>query len=236
MQLLTLNSLFMSSESNSNSKFHSTDSVANDTNSYENNNSYRNSCKASKKLINFEIDPVNKTLTEVLKEVHQVEKKYFDRYDKLRGHLPLAGFHFSNKYLEIQNIKNYLIELAFWLYNGKIYKMPSSLKELVLYGNPSVSSLNGEQTTVEPYVKDMANWIFEFSALSDEELLEIFNRSVALRYWGPRSRYTNCLKNEILDRAFNSEILFERNSSGTVTAFNLSKKVRLVDGVLVIDH
>ena len=97
--------------------------------------------------------------------------------------------------------------------------------------------MNNGQTTVEYHVIDMANWIFEFSALSDEALIEKFNKGAGLKYWGVgRSRYTRCLENEILDRTFNSEVLFERNSSGNVITFKLGKKVRLVDGVLIIDN
>jgi hypothetical protein len=226
-----------SSESNSNSKFRNAPSVDDFSGSNENNYSCWDTTKAIEELKNFGIDTENKTLSEVLKEIHQVEKKYFDIYDKGRGYIPAAAFLFSDKYLEIQNIKYYLNEMAIWLYNGKFCEIPSSLLEQMMYENNAISSLNTEQTNIEPHFIDIVNWIFAFSGLSDKTLIATFNRNVGIRYWGlSRSRYIRCLKNEILDRAFNSEVLFDGDSSGNEKAFKLGKKVRLVKGVLVIDN
>jgi hypothetical protein len=226
----------MSSESNSNSKFRTDPSVDDFSDSNKNNYSCWDTAKAIEELKTFGIDTENKTLSEVLKEIHQVEKEYFDRFYKLCNYIPEAAFLFSDKYSEIQNVKYYLNEMVIWLYNGKFCEIPSGLLEQMMYENNAISSLKTEQTSIEPHFIDILNWIFAFSDLSDKALIETFNRNIGIRYWGlSRSRYIRCLKNEILDRAFNSEVLFDRDSFGNEKTFKLGKKVRLVKGVLVID-
>jgi hypothetical protein len=232
-----------SSESNSNSKFRTAPSVNDFSDSNENNYSCWDTTKAIKELKNFEINIENKTLTEVLIEVYQAENNCFDRYDIRRGYIPALAFHLSDKYSEIQNIKNYLNELALWLYNGKIIDIPTSLREQMIYRNDPISSFDDKRTTIEPNDKNIVDWIICFFELSDEKLIESFNtipifkKNITKCYGNiDNSKKTECLKKEIYTRAFNSDVLFERDSSGKIIRFITNNTVSLVDGVLLIDN
>jgi hypothetical protein len=72
------------------------------------------------------------------------------------------------------------------------------------------------------------------SALSDEALIERFNREAGSLGWNnARSQFLICLQEEIQKRNFDSSILFEyRTNTKEVHAFKLKDKVKLVEGRL----
>lgn len=73
-----------------------------------------------------------------------------------------------------------------------------------------------------------------FKQKTDEELVETFNGQVGCAGWvTARMYYLHCLRNEIRNRKFNSEILFEFDDAGKTTSFKLSKKVKLLKNKLV---
>lgn len=89
----------------------------------------------------------------------------------------------------------------------------------------------------EPYAIERAQWTIKLCKLSDTELIEEFNRESEKKGWTQaRSYYLDCLKNELLNRPFNSEILFEFDSNKIVTGFKLKNKVQLINQVLEIIH
>ena len=73
-----------------------------------------------------------------------------------------------------------------------------------------------------------------FKQKTDEELVETFNGQVGCAGWvTARMYYLHCLRNEMRNRKFNSDILFEFDVSGEVRCFKLSRKVKLLKGKLV---
>jgi len=76
-----------------------------------------------------------------------------------------------------------------------------------------------------------------FKENTDEELVETFNEQVGCAGWvTARMYYLYCLRNEIRNRKFNSDILFEFDDFGEVRAFKLSKKVKLLKGKLAFSR
>ncbi|MCF6140490.1 hypothetical protein L1S34_04255 [Flavobacterium sp. K77] len=87
--------------------------------------------------------------------------------------------------------------------------------------------------TEEPYANEIAAWTLSLFALSNEELIERFNKEIDNKGWvTARGYYLDCLKTEIRNRPFNSDIVFDFDASGNVVAFNLGHKVALVDNKL----
>ena len=78
-----------------------------------------------------------------------------------------------------------------------------------------------------------ALWIASLAILNDAILINKVNREVGNPGWTTsRGVYLKCLSNEIRKRPFNSNILFEFNTNGTVAAFSLKNKVQLLNNTL----
>ena len=84
------------------------------------------------------------------------------------------------------------------------------------------------------YCNDLSK---RFEQITDEELVETFNEQVGCAAWvTARMYYLHCLRNEIRNRKFNSDILFEFDDAGKTRSFKLSKKVKLLKGKLVFSR
>lgn len=60
----------------------------------------------------------------------------------------------------------------------------------------------------EPYAIEIAQWTLSLFALTNDELIETLNNEIEKKGWvGARGFYNDCLKKEIINRTFNSEIL-----------------------------
>lgn len=81
----------------------------------------------------------------------------------------------------------------------------------------------------DPYAADVALWTLSFFNLTDEELIQTLNNETQKKGWvQARGFYNDCLKKEIRNRSFNSDILFDFDADGRIVAFNIGKKVALV--------
>lgn len=88
------------------------------------------------------------------------------------------------------------------------------------------------------YKQESDNWKQWLASLSNEELLKTFNGGVGIRAWGyGRAAYVNCLEKEILERDFDSNILFGEDKYGHRKSFDLGYRVQLIKrtaiGVLI---
>ena len=78
-----------------------------------------------------------------------------------------------------------------------------------------------------------AQWQDALALLNDPELIEKVNDEVGNPGWtSSRGVYLQCLSNELRKRSFNSDILFEFNSNGTIAALSLKNKVHLLNNTL----
>lgn len=85
----------------------------------------------------------------------------------------------------------------------------------------------------EPYAIEIAQWTLSLFALTNEELIETINNEIEKKGWvAARGFYNDCLKKEIRNRPFNSEILFEFDTKGIVISFKLNSKVKLINKTL----
>jgi hypothetical protein len=85
----------------------------------------------------------------------------------------------------------------------------------------------------ELHAADIARWTLSFFDLTDEELIETLNQETQKKGWvGARAYYNSCLKNEIRNRSFNSDILFDFDVDGRIVALSIGKKVALVKDTL----
>ena len=85
----------------------------------------------------------------------------------------------------------------------------------------------------EPYAIEIAQWTLSLFALTNDELIETLNNEIEKKGWvGARGFYNDCLKKEIINRTFNSEILFEFDTNGIVISFKLNSKVKLINNTL----
>jgi hypothetical protein len=83
---------------------------------------------------------------------------------------------------------------------------------------------------MRPYHTEGLQWTKELTECSDEELISRHNQSVGLRCFGyARQMYLGCLERELLARAFDSSILFERDDGGKVISYRLSLKVGIME-------
>lgn len=83
---------------------------------------------------------------------------------------------------------------------------------------------------MHPYHKEGLQWEKLLTECSDEEMVSRHNQSVELRCFGyARQMYLGCLERELLARDFDSSILFERDSDGKITAYQLSFKVEIME-------
>jgi len=73
-----------------------------------------------------------------------------------------------------------------------------------------------------------AQWQASLAILSDAALIEQLNREVGNPGWtSSRAVYLECLSNELRKRPFNSDVLFDYDSSRTVVSLRLINKVQL---------
>lgn len=87
--------------------------------------------------------------------------------------------------------------------------------------------------TEEPYANEIAAWTLSLFALSNAELVETFNKEIDNKGWvTARGYYLDCLKTEIRNRPFNSDIVFNFDENSDVVAFKLGYKVALVNNTL----
>lgn len=87
--------------------------------------------------------------------------------------------------------------------------------------------------TEDPYANEIAAWTLSLFSLTNDELIERFNNEIDNKGWvTARGYYLDCLKTEIRNRPFNSDIVFDVDTNGNVVAFNLRNKVALVDNKL----
>jgi hypothetical protein len=78
-----------------------------------------------------------------------------------------------------------------------------------------------------PYSAELAAWTLSLFALSNEELVDTFNKEVQKNGWvQARGYYLGCLKKEIQNRPFDSDILFTKNNQESVLEFGRSKTVK----------
>jgi hypothetical protein len=78
-----------------------------------------------------------------------------------------------------------------------------------------------------------AQWQASLAILSDAALIEQVNREVGNLGWtSSRGVYLQYLSNEIRTRTFNSDVLFDYDSSRTVASLKLQNKVLLVKNTL----
>lgn len=85
----------------------------------------------------------------------------------------------------------------------------------------------------QPYKKEIEDWILRLFQLSNDELINAFNRETTIKSWGQaRSHYLRALQCEIQNRTFKSDILFEYNKNGSVNSFLLKNAVQINNGFL----
>ena len=78
-----------------------------------------------------------------------------------------------------------------------------------------------------------AQWQASLAILSDAALIEQVNREVGNPGWTSiRGIYLQCLSNELRKRPFNSDVLFDYDTSPTVASFKLRNKVQLRNNAL----
>lgn len=78
-----------------------------------------------------------------------------------------------------------------------------------------------------------AQWQASLAILSDAALIEHVNREVGNPGWtSSRGFYLQCLSNEIRKRPFNSDVLFDFSTSGTVASVKLLHKVQIRNNTL----
>ena len=77
------------------------------------------------------------------------------------------------------------------------------------------------------------DWSLKLLELSDQELINTFNKETGITSWGEaRSLYLLALQSEILNRSFNSDILFEYNENGSVLTFLIKTTVQINKDIL----
>lgn len=82
----------------------------------------------------------------------------------------------------------------------------------------------------ETVAVERAKWTLSLFNLTNNDLIEVYNNEVQKMVWvQARSYYLKCLQTEIRNRSFDSDILFEFNTNGTVAAFRLKNKVQLLN-------
>ena len=78
------------------------------------------------------------------------------------------------------------------------------------------------------------NWKLILKGYSDEKLVDTINQQIGNIGWtNSRANYLDCLKEEIKNRNFKSDIIFEFNENNIIIAFKLSKKVKLEANKLI---
>ena len=83
-------------------------------------------------------------------------------------------------------------------------------------------------------LEEEKKWQLRLTSYSDETLIDAINQQVKNFGWtNSRAKYLHCLKEEIKNRKFESDILFEFDESNKITAFKLSKKVKLDGNKLI---
>ena len=87
--------------------------------------------------------------------------------------------------------------------------------------------------TSEPYANEIAAWTLSLFGISNEELIETLNNEIEKKSWvAARGYYLECLKTEIRNRPFNSDVLFDFDTTGNVVAFKVANKVELINNTL----
>jgi hypothetical protein len=78
------------------------------------------------------------------------------------------------------------------------------------------------------------NWKLTLNGYSNEMLVDTINQQIGNIGWtNSRANYLDCLKEEIKNRNFESDIIFEFNKNNIIIAFKLSKKVKLEANKLI---
>ena len=79
-----------------------------------------------------------------------------------------------------------------------------------------------------PSITQITLWQERLAALSNQELVETYNREVLCNGWGTsRGYYLICLQKEIEQRSFDDSIVLNRNVKGEVESFSLAYPVTL---------
>lgn len=87
--------------------------------------------------------------------------------------------------------------------------------------------------TSEPYANEIAVWTLSLFGASNEELIQTLNNEIEKKSWvAARGFYLDCLKTEIRNRPFNSDILFDFDTTGNFVAFKVANKVTLLNNTL----
>lgn len=87
--------------------------------------------------------------------------------------------------------------------------------------------------TSEPYANEIAAWTLSLFGTSNEELIATLNNEIEKKSWvAARGFYLNCLKTEIRNRPFNSDVLFDFDTTRKVVAFKVANKVTLLNNTL----
>ena len=82
----------------------------------------------------------------------------------------------------------------------------------------------------EPYAADVARWTLSLFNLTDEELIQTLNNETPKNGWvQARAHYNDCLKKEIRNRSFNSDILFDFDADQRIVGFKIGEKVGLIE-------
>ncbi len=85
------------------------------------------------------------------------------------------------------------------------------------------------------YSPEAAQWIRKLAGQSDKELIETYNKTTEVKGWvQARAHYLNCLKKEILNRTFDSTILFSVDPKNNTEAFSIKNKVVLHNNCLIL--
>lgn len=85
----------------------------------------------------------------------------------------------------------------------------------------------------EPYSNEIAAWTLSLFGTSNEELIETLNNEIEKKSWvAARGFYLDCLKTEIRNRPFNSDVLFDFDTTRNVVAFKVANKVTLLNNTL----
>lgn len=87
--------------------------------------------------------------------------------------------------------------------------------------------------TSEPYATEIAAWTLSLFGTSNEELIETLNNEIEKKSWvAARGFYLDCLKTEIRNRPFDSDVLFDFDTTRNVVAFKVANKVTLLNNTL----
>lgn len=87
--------------------------------------------------------------------------------------------------------------------------------------------------TSEPYSNEIAAWTLSLFGTSNEELIETLNNEIEKKSWvAARGYYLDCLKTEIRKRPFNSDVLFDFDTTRNVVTFKVANKVALLNNTL----